>query len=280
MGKYDYDVNAEFAGSSEGLGIPFIGIRQKELKSADGKQILQAAGAYKYNDDTPDAEEITFVMLFSHPGRSHWLPGADLPDCKSNNNDTPLNPETAYCTDCNKCDEAVWHGSEKPACQSNLQMCILSYDEESDQFIPGILQVKGKGLKAGKACVDALKKLAKKNADTAPWHYLVKTYPKYVAEKGFTYYVNVFECEEKVTLPEGFIERIDEIRADLYDAWMDGVKVEPIGNEAPALTGRQSVGQLMQNNEVVVQQELQTTVLGGSDPFKLKSPPADTFDNE
>ena len=272
MGKYDYDAS-EFDGGGSGLALPFIQIRQKELKSADGKQILQPAGNFKYNDDTPDTEEIEFVLLFSHKGRSHWLPGADLPDCKSNNAIVPTNPEKCYCSLCENCDESVWHGTEKPACQENIQMCILQYSEEKDEFVPYILQVKGKGMKPARDLINSLKKHADSD-DAAPWHYPVKASTKYVQEKGYTYYVNVFDCGKYVRMPEEFIERLDAIREDLLDPWKESIKVMLPADSAPALTGRdRAVGQLMSGNEDVDKKPLEVTTLGGGDPFKLGDDP-------
>jgi hypothetical protein len=278
MGKYNYD-DSDYDGIGGGLGLPFVGIRQNDLKDEDGKQIIQSAGSFKWNDETPDSDEIAMLVLFSHPGKSNWPKDADRPDCKSFNAKNPMNPATAWSASCEICDKGQWQGKTPPECQDILQILAITYNQDTDEYTPFILQVKGKGMAPAKKFLQAIKTHARTD-DLAPWHYPVIAKTKYVNENNYKYYVNVFDCGDFTPLDEEMIARVDEIRESMKFAWDEAMKSPTITPALDAGTRAQLpgvAGILYSGEPEEEKKEIPTQTLEGS-PFKM--PDQHAFDNE
>lgn len=278
MGKYDVSVNEEFDGIGGGLGYPYANIRQKDEKAQDGKTIINPAGNFRFNDDTEDVEELMFVVLFSHTGRSHWEEGAETPDCKSVDGKYPLNQTKAYSATCDTCQMAAWVDRKPPKCSETLQICCVSYDEEADELIPFILQLKGTGLDPGKKLLRALIKKSDPENDIAIWHYPASGKCKYVSKNGWNYYVPEFAATYDI-LPDDLRAKIDDFREDIKDQWLDNVKPNalpaysgaPELPRGPVVTGP-AIGQIVDEPAAVVG----TTNLSQGSPFSKK----DVFSGE
>lgn len=215
-------------------GLPIVSIRQKELKDPKTGDTMFQAGGFRIYDQISEAADqrpsdisgkagLLVTILADQKSRVYFKDmNSDKPDCRSNDGKTG-NPGIQGITDCSVCPLSQWHGSDRPACSS--QMNLLVYDHALSGCY--VLRLGRSGLRP----YDQFKTIVRRggNGTAIPYHALmVRVTTKYQPEPAPHYTPN-FIVEKQVEIDD--FRRMKSLRREMNDNLKRATEVDTVDEE-------------------------------------------------